>query len=325
MQNVCIGSSHMFFMKLTEATSKRSYAMPGRALNLCQNSRYESPWRHNWYLVTQGPIRLSYSMNLLGMRQKEVTPRTGSHNLIQINNSIFPAPTWQLTTVCSSGSRGRTPSHRHAGIENKNKQIKKLSKMNQGNKNSDGHSEKHLVKLCVPVLFCFLPLLCRKEDEDRGWPLTGCSFQGRKWRHDKGRWLCVGQDTNMQSAVTGHQRECTLMRLEIPMVLSWMLTSRDGFSLKEVSDFAVRWHGKETKRTELLAQDTLRKHTLEPVFGLVHWGPPGDDRVQTAEFRKFTHLILSDYVHKRLYLFSTVLKKKNLEMFRYTRENFMSR
>lgn len=76
---------------------------------------------------------------------------------------------------------------------------------------------------------------------------------------------------------------------------------------------------------ELLAQDTLRKHTLEPVFGLVHWGPPGDDRVQTADFRKFTDLILSDYVHKRLYLFSTVLKKKNLEMFRYTRENFMSR
>ena len=49
----------------------------------------------------------------------------------------------------------------------------------------------------------------------------------------------------------------------------------------------------------LLAHDPLRKHTLEPVFGLAHWGPPGDDQVQTADFRKLMVLILSYYVHKR--------------------------
>lgn len=36
-----------------------------------------------------------------------------------------------------------------------------------------------------------------------------------------------------------------------------------------------------------------------PVFRLAHWGPPGDDGVQTVDFGQMAVLVLSDCVPKR--------------------------
>ena len=68
-------------------------------------------------------------------------------------------------------------------------------------------------------------------------------------------------------------------------------------------------------------------HSQEAHPGACLWsGPPGSSRRRSGadgRLRK-AHGSHSMFIRES-YLFSTMLKKKILEMFRYTRENFMSR
>lgn len=182
--------------------------------------------------------------------------------------------------------------------------------MNQGNKNSGGHLEKHLGKLCVP---CFVLL-------------SLCTMQKVRWRQRltvDGMQLSKRKMETWQRQVavcgSGHKHAISCHWSPIRMYPNETWDSNGPFlndyqrrwiQYQRSERLCCRWHGRETKRMELLAQDTLRKRTLEPVFGLVHWGPPGNDRVQTVDFGKFTVLILSDYVHKRELPFFNSAEKK---------------
>lgn len=174
--------------------------------------------------------------------------------------------------------------------------------MNQVSKNSGGHLEKHLTKLCVPCFVLLSPFTVLKVRWRQRLTVDWMQLPRRKI-----------ETRQRQVAVCGlrhkHVISCHWSPIRMYPNEAWDSsgpflngTSRDGF--------AVRWRGRETERKELLAHDTLRKHTLEPVFGLAHWGPPGDDRVQTADFGKLMVLILSDYVHKRELSFFNNAEKK---------------
>lgn len=191
--------------------------------------------------------------------------------------------------------------------------------MNQVSKSSGGRLEKHLTKPSVPSFVLLSPLTVQTVRWRQRLTVDWMQLPRKKIETRQRQVAACG---------SGHRHviSCHRSLIKIYPNETWNssgpflnCSSRDGFSIK-VSDFAVSWCGRETKRKELLAHDTPRKHTLEPVFGLAHWGRPGDHRVQMVDFEKLTVLIVSDYVHKR-----ELQLEKILEIFRYTWENFMSR
>lgn len=188
--------------------------------------------------------------------------------------------------------------------------------MNQVSKNSGGHLEKHLTKLCVPCFVLLSPFTVQKVRWRQRLTVDWRQLPRKKTETRQRQVAVCG--SGRKHAISCHWSPVRMYPNEAWDSSGPFLNGTSGDGV------AVRWRGRETESKELLEQDTLRKRTLEPVFGLAHRGPPGDDLVQMADFGKLTVLILSMFIRES-YLFSTMLKKKILEMFRYTRENFMSR
>lgn len=121
--------------------------------------------------------------------------------------------------------------------------MQKSSKMNQVSKDSGGDClEKPYRENCLPVLFVFSFPHCTENEKktEAGRRLTEASMESLG--QDKGRWPCVGQNTNTESAVISHSQECTLMGHEIPVVTWGRVPGGNGFPSREMCAVAVRRH-----------------------------------------------------------------------------------
>lgn len=158
--------------------------------------------------------------------------------------------------------------------------------MNQVSKNSGGHLEKHLRELCVPSFVLLSPFTVQMVRWRQRLTVDWRQLPRRKIETRQRQVAVCG---------SGHKHAVSCHWSPIRMYSNEAWDSSGPFLNGTSGDgVAVRWRGREMERKVLLAHDTLRKHSLEPVFGLAHWGPSGDDRVQTADFGKLTVLILSD-------------------------------